>query len=403
LHPYKKTYQYLYIDTKAQLAELCDAYAKLDLIAIDTEFVRTQTLTPMLGLIQVFDKENVALIDPVAIKDLSAFSAILEDESIVKVAHSCSEDLEALWHHLGVLPAPVFDTQFAAGMLDMGASVGYANLVEQLFSIQVDKGESRTDWIRRPLSDAQCAYASADVTHLMALYEHISEKVAAKHKTAWIYDEIHQLGLKKSTLFPAHLAYFNLKNNWKLRGKQLAALQMLARWRLEVAREENMSVNFVIKEAALFEIASSLPDTSQALFDCHNLYSKQARLYKDILLTICKTAKAMSPEDFPPRIQRLTEFSGYKACLALIKDVADKIAIEQDIPVAVFSSKKQMNQLLKWCWFDFDELEAQGFKPDLLIGWRGDLMNEYIRGTKNINSTSLEALIVGHHEIKRSL
>lgn len=403
MHPYNHTYQYKYIDTQSQLTELCLHYSKLDVLAIDTEFVRTQTLTPLLGLIQVFDKENVALIDPVAIKDLSAFSAILEDESIIKIAHSCSEDLEALWHHLGVLPAPVFDTQFAAAILGLGTSVGYANLVEQLFTIQVDKGESRTDWIRRPLSEAQCAYASADVTHLMALYEHISDQIEAKNQTAWIFDEIQQLGLKKSTLFPSHLAYFNLKNNWKLRGQQLAALQLLARWRLDLARKENKSVNFVIKEAALFEIASTLPENSQGLFDCHNLYSKQARLYKEPLLTICKTAKAMEKEEFPPRVQRLMEFSGYKTCLAVVKELADKIALEQEIPVAMFASKKQMNQLLQWCWFDFSEIEVQGLKPDLLIGWRGVLMLDYINGSKTINTASLTSLLAGHHEIKRSL
>ena len=403
MHLYNKTYQYKYIDSHAELDELCKHYAKLEVLAIDTEFVRTQTLTPMLGLIQVFDKENVALIDPVAIKDLSAFSAILENKNIIKVAHSCSEDLEALWHHLGVLPAPVFDTQFAAGMLDIGSSVGYANLVEQLFDISVDKGESRTDWISRPLSDAQCAYASADVTHLMALYEHLASQIEAKHKTTLIYDEIHQLGIKKSSLFPAHLAYFNLKNNWKLRGKQLAALQMLARWRLELAREENMAVNFVVKEVALFEIASTLPDNSQALFECHNLYSKQARLYKDILLTICKSVKDMAAEDYPPRIQRLVEFSAYKICFALVKEVVDKIALDEDIPVAVIASKKQMNQLLKWCWFEFDELQAQGLKPDLLTGWRGELIRKYFDGTKTINNSSLDSLIAGHHEIKRGL
>lgn len=403
MHPYNKTYQYKYIDSEYELLELCEHYATLDVLAIDTEFVRTQTLTPMLGLIQVFDKENVALIDPVAIEDLSAFSAILENQNIIKVAHSCSEDLEALWHHLGVLPAPVFDTQFAAAMLDMGSSVGYANLVEQLFSITVDKGESRTDWISRPLSGAQCAYASADVTHLMALYEHLATQIEAKNKTTWVYDEIHQLGIKKSSLLPVHLAYFNFKNNWKLRGRQLAALQMLARWRLEVAREENMAVNFVIKELALFEVASTLPENSQALFDCHNLYSKQARLYKDILLTICKSAKAMAPEDYPPRIQRLIEFSAYKTCLALVKELTEQIALEVDVPVAVIASKKQMNQLLKWCWFDFDELQTQGLKPDLLVGWRGQLVREYLDGTKTINNSSLDSLIAGHHEIKRGL
>ncbi|MFT6269653.1 MAG: ribonuclease D [Alphaproteobacteria bacterium] len=373
------------------------------MLAIDTEFVRTQTLTPMLGLIQVFDKDQVALIDPVAVEDLSEFASILTNPNIVKIAHACSEDLEALWHHLHVIPAPVFDTQFAAGVIGLGVSVGYANLVEKLFEITVDKGESRTDWIQRPLSAAQCAYASADVTHLMALYEHIFTETQTKHKTTWVVDEIHQLGIKKSTPLPVEIAYYSLKNNWKLRGKQLIALKGLAKWRLEVARKENMSVNFVIKEDALFEIASKLPDTAQALFDCHNLYSKQARLYKDELLAICQAAKNESNEHTVPKVQRLIEFSGYKTCLTALKDLIDHIALEQDVPVTVLASKKQMNQLLKWCWFEFDELELQGLCPDMLIGWRGELFTAYLQGGQLFNHQNLQSLIAGHHEIKRSL
>lgn len=411
MHPYNKTYEYLYVNTAQQLSELCAHYATQKVLAIDTEFVRTQTLTPILGLIQVFDKDQVALIDPVAISDLSAFSAILTNTNIVKVAHACSEDLEALWHHLQIIPAPIFDTQFAAGVLDLGISVGYANLVEKLFEITVDKGESRTDWIQRPLSPAQCAYASADVTHLMALYEHIFEETQKIQKTEWVIDEIHQLGVKKSIPVPAEIAYYFLKNNWKLRGKQLIALQALAKWRLEVARTENMSVNFVIKEIALFEIATKLPDTPQALFDCHNLYSKQARLYKDDLLTICQTAKNAGNEQAVPKIQRLIEFSGYKSCLGAIKECVEHVAKEHEVPAAVLASKKQMNQLLKWCWFEFDELELQGLKPDMLMGWRGEVFTQYVSGNdspkvssaKSSNATNLHALIAGHHEIKRSL
>jgi ribonuclease D len=403
LHPYNKIYDYLYINTAAQLSELCEHYATLDVLAIDTEFVRTQTLTPILGLIQVFDKEQVALIDPVAIEDLSEFATILTNTNIIKVAHACSEDLEALWHHLRVIPAPIFDTQFAAGVLGLGVSVGYANLVEKLFEISVDKGESRTDWIQRPLSAAQCAYASADVTHLMALYEHIFTQTQAVKKSHWVINEIHQLGIKKSMQLPSEIAYYSLKNNWKLKGKQLSALKALAKWRLEEARKENMSVNFVIKEIALFEIASKLPDTPQALFDCHNLYSKQARLYKDDLLTLCQAAKKDLSGQAVPRIQRLVEFSGYKACLSVIKELVDHIALEQDVPDTVLASKKQMNQLLKWCWFEFDELEFQGLNPDLLRGWRGDIFGAYLKGNQLFNQRNLPALIAGYHEIKRSL
>jgi ribonuclease D len=403
LHPYNKTYQYLYVDTQAQLESLCAHYCTQDVLTIDTEFVRTKTLTPILGLIQVFDKEQVALIDPVAIKDLSAFCAILTNPKITKVAHACSEDLEALWHHLHVIPTPIYDTQFAAGMLDLGVSVGYANLVELLFNVTVDKGESRTDWIQRPLSEAQCAYASADVTHLMAIYEHIFAQTQAQNKTAWVIDEVHQLGLKKSAQFPAEIAYCGYKNNWKLRGKQLLALKELAKWRLEVARSENMAVNFVIKEEAVFEIATKIPDTPQALFDCHNLYSKQARLYKDQLLHICQTIKAAGPEQSVPRIQRLIEFSGYKVCLGALKTMIEKTAEEHAISAAVLASKKQLNQLLKWCWFEFDELEVQGFRPDLLTGWRGTLLKEPLKNALIGNRQNIKELIASHHEIKRSL
>ncbi|MFT4655068.1 MAG: ribonuclease D [Kangiellaceae bacterium] len=403
MHPYNKTYEYLYVNTSAQLSELCAHYATQEVLAIDTEFVRTQTLTPILGLIQVFDKEQVALIDPVAIADLSEFAAILTNANIVKIAHACSEDLEALWHHLQVIPTPIFDTQFAAGLIGLGVSVGYANLIEKLFEITVDKGESRTDWIQRPLSAAQCAYASADVTHLMALYEHIFKETQTIQKTNWVFDEIHQLGVKKSMPLPAEIAYYSLKNNWKLKGKQLIALKALAKWRLEVARKENMAVNFVIKEVALFEIASKVPDTAQALFDCHNLYSKQARLYKDDLLAICQAARNESNQQAVPRIQRLIEFSGYKPCLNIVKELVDHIALEQDVPVAVLASKKQMNQVLKWCWFDFDELELQNLCPDMLSGWRGELFSAYIQGSQLFNNINLQALIAGHHEIKRSL
>ena len=403
MHPYNKTYDYLYVNTSEQLSTLCAHYETQSVLAIDTEFVRTQTLTPILGLIQVFDKEQVALIDPVAIEDLSAFSAILTNPNIVKVAHACSEDLEALWHHLHIIPTPIYDTQFAAGLLGLGVSVGYANLVEKLFEITVDKGESRTDWIQRPLSDAQCAYASADVTHLMALYENISEQTDAKQNTDWVFDEIHQLGCKKSILLPSDIAYYFLKNNWKLRGQQLIALKALAKWRLELARKEDMAVNFVIKEVALYELASKIPDNAQALFDCHNLYSKQARLYKDELLTICQAAKQAGSEQSVAKIQRLVEFSGYKASFSAVKDIVELVAQHEDVPAAVLASKKQMNQLLKWCWFEFDELELQGLTPDMLSGWRGKLFNQYTSKDKSSEQQNIYSTLAGYHEIKRSL
>jgi len=399
LHLYSQVLDYTYIETQSDFDALCADYTNdenpVRVLAIDTEFVRTQTLTPLLGLIQVFDGKSVALIDPVTVTDLSAFAAILTNPNIIKVAHSCSEDLEALWHHLHVIPSPVYDTQFAAGLLDLGVSVGYANLVEQLFDISLDKGESRTDWMQRPLSEAQMTYAAADVTHLMALFEHLYTLTETKNITQWVYQEIAQLGLKKSSPVPAEIAYLMLKNNWKLQHQQLAAFKELAKWRLEEARDKNKSVNFVIKEDAMYEIASKLPDSTHKLYECKQLYSKPARLYGETILNICREAKKLSPHECPPRIQRLIEFSGYKACMQQIKKLVEDEAATANIPVPMLASKKQINQLLKWCWFTQDELEAQGLKPDLLCSWRNALLHDKLQ--------ALRSTIANYHEIVRSL
>ncbi len=395
MHKYAELISYDYIDEPSALKGLCDKYRDSKVIAIDTEFVRTQTLLPALGLIQVFDGETLALIDPIAIIDLSPFSDILCDENIIKIAHSCSEDLETLWHHLNIIPKPIYDTQFAANLLGLGQSVGYANLVESLFEISLDKGESRTDWLQRPLTSAQCSYASADVTHLLAIYEQLSIQTDLLSRSDWVYDEISQLAKKKCAVFPSDLAYLNLKNNWKLNGKHLLALQRLAKWRLETARELDKSINFVLQEQALFEIASKLPSSQSELFALKNLYHRQAKTHKAVLMNICKQVNAAEPQEYPKPIQRLIYFEGYKNAISLLKSTLTQIADNAELALGVLASKKQMNQLLKWCWFEFDELEAQGLYPDLLIGWRAKLIA--------CKLPALEKSFSIHHEIKRSL
>ena len=395
LHKYHDVTEYEYIATQVAFDELCEHYAQQTVLAIDTEFVRTQTLTPLLGLVQIFDGTRLALIDPVAVTDLQGLADLLTNQGIVKVAHSCSEDLEALWHALGVIPAPIFDTQFAAGLLDKGVSIGYANLVEQLFEISLDKGESRTDWMQRPLSTAQLSYAAADVTHLMAIYEALLPLTEAKNITSWVYQEIAQLGIKKSTPVASEYAYLHLKNIWKLNSRSLAAFRMLAKWRLEEARRENKSVNFVLKEDAMYELALKLPLNTQKLFEIKALYSKPARMYKDVILSICNQAKALDTEQCPPKVQRLIEFTGYKGALAALKKEIEEAAQQHDIPVSLLASKKQMNQLLQWCWFDIDELAIQGMRPDMLCSWRRTVLIERVQ--------TLLPILSSRHEIKRSL
>ncbi|MDO6694680.1 ribonuclease D [Aliiglaciecola sp. 3_MG-2023] len=368
--------QYTLITSFEALQSFCDQASNASAIAVDTEFVRTRTLYPKLGLIQVFDGVSLVLIDPLEIDDLSPLVDLFANPDVVKVLHSCSEDLETFWHSLKVIPTPIFDSQFAACLLNMGATLGYANLIELMLDIKLDKGESRTDWIARPLSKEQCQYAANDVLYLLQIYPQLSEQIAALGRTEWIYQEMRQLALKKSINLPAELAYLNIKNNWKLSGISLYLLKILAKWRIEQARIRDLALNFVVRESNLVEVARTLPSHKGAIFAIDGMTPQEARIHSEALLSLVEEAKLAPVEVYPPPVERLITHKGFKKASAEIRALCQLKADELEIPVEVIGSKKQIQQLLKYHWHQQDELREMGLKPDLMQGWREELLGD---------------------------
>jgi ribonuclease D len=381
-----------YIDTPDALADYCKRIAGADALAIDTEFVRTRTLVPQLGLIQVYDGEHLGLIDPVVLTDLTLFNEILVNPNIVKILHSCSEDLDALWFNLKVIPSPLYDSQFAANLLDMGQTLGYANLVENILDIHVDKGESRTDWISRPLSAEQLKYAAADVYYLLPVYREIAKQVEELGQTDWVFADTTFLSEKKRAILPSELAYLSIKNNWKLGAKSRQALKEIASWRLQQAQKRDMAINFVLREQAMVEVATKLPENKAKLFQLETITPKEARIHADILLELVDNALKTAPEDCPPRIQRLTDFNEYKKALAALKGLCEKLAAKHQTRVEVLASKKQLNQWLKWCWFEIDELDSMQLQPDIISGWRRAIFTDELSAMFNPEGGEFNAL-----------
>jgi ribonuclease D len=345
-----------------------------------------------LGLIQVYDGEHLGLIDPVALDDMSAFNAILSNPNIVKVLHSCSEDLDALWSNLKVIPEPLFDTQFAAKLLDMGLSLGYANLVEQMLSVHVDKGESRTDWISRPLSAQQLEYAAADVYYLLPVYRQLAERIHDIGQSSWVFAESHFLALKKRTELPPDLAYLSLKNNWKIGAQSRQALKDIASWRLQQAQQRDMAINFVLREQGMLEVAMKLPENKATLFQLPSITPKEARIHTDILLELVLKARETATVDCPPRIQRLTDFGDYKKAFAALKELCEELAVKHHTRVEILASKKQLNQWIKWCWFDIDELDAMQLQPDIVSAWRREIFADDLIKLFNSDGGDFHAL-----------
>jgi ribonuclease D len=362
--------QYNFITSNQTLEEFCQQASLVEAIAVDTEFVRTRTLYPQLGLIQIYDGKQLVLIDPLAIDDFSSLTALLTNPKVVKVLHSCSEDLETFWHAFKVMPSPIFDSQFAASIVGMGPALGYAKLVEVMLEVTVDKGESRTDWLARPLRVEQCDYAAKDVLYLFQLYPELKARVEEQNKLPWVYAEIAHLSAKKRKPIPLDSVYLTIKNNWKLSNKAVLILKKLAAWRTSTARQRDMALNFVVREENLVSIATLQPTSKNELRSIEGMNPHEVRIHGDALLAIVADCQKINEEAYPPRVKRLNDVEEYKNTAASIKKLCLSIAEEHAIPPELVGSKKQINQLLKWCWFNQDETRDMGLLPDLLSSWR---------------------------------
>ena len=170
------------------LGQFCAQWQQLPFVALDTEFMRVDTFYPIAGLLQIGDGERAFLIDPLTIDNWQPLAQLLENPAVVKVLHACSEDLEVLLRLTGSLPAPLFDTQLAAAYLNLGFSMGYSRLVSEVLGIDLPKGETRSDWLQRPLSETQISYAAEDAVHLAELFVRLRPKLS-DDKYAWVLED----------------------------------------------------------------------------------------------------------------------------------------------------------------------------------------------------------------------
>lgn len=386
--------EYTFITTKQALDEFCLEAEKASAIAVDTEFVRTRTLYPQMGLIQLYDGKQLVLVDPLSIDDFSSLTSLLTNPNVIKILHSCSEDLETFWHTFKIMPSPIFDSQFAASIVGMGPALGYAKLVDMMLDITVDKGESRTDWLARPLRDEQCDYAAKDVLYLLQLYPELKKRVEEQNKLDWVFAEITHLAAKKSAVLPLDSVYLTVKNNWKLSGRALLILQKLAAWRTDTARKKDMSLNFVVREENLFNIALRQPTSKNELRSIQGVNPHEARIHGEVMLEIVAQCKEASPDLYPAKVKRLNDLADYKSTVASIKKLCLEVANEKAIPIELLGSKKQINQLLKWCWFEQDDTRHQGLLPDLICNWRKPLLMD---GLSNIPVLNLTQKLSGEH------
>ncbi|MGB3597638.1 ribonuclease D [Pseudomonas neustonica] len=367
----------LMIDQNAELATWCAHWLTLPYVAVDTEFVRTETFYPIAGLIQIGDGERAYLIDPLAITDWAPLVELLQAPDVVKVLHACSEDLEVFSRLCGVHPLPLFDTQLAAAFLGMDFSMGYSRLVSALLNIDLPKEETRSDWVQRPLSAAQIEYAARDAQHLAEVYQILAPRIAEAGVEAWLFaDTADQVAASGQTTNP-ELAYQQVKQAWRLNPPQLAILQRLAFWRETEARQRDQARNRLVRERALCPLAQQQPDNLQALSRIEDMHPRTVRQDGETLLRLIREGQAADPADYPERLPEPLPAAANRL-LKLMRKVGQAEADRLNIAPEIILRKKVLEAMLRT---GFPNGPYQ--LPEELTGWRRDLMGDALLAVAN--------------------
>lgn len=345
------------IADNAVLANYCRQWANAPLLALDTEFVRETTFYPIPGLIQLGAGDAQYLLDPLSIDDWSPLRALFAGP-IPKVLHSCGEDLEIFQLVLGELPQPLYDTQVGAALAGWGFGLGYQALVSQVLGLQVDKEHTRSNWVARPLTAEQCTYAALDVAHLAELYARISQRLVDLGRIDWWREEGDRaLSQSRREVAPDQY-YRKLTAGFRLRGRQVLALQQLCVWRESSARRLNTPRGRVLKDAECLEIANRMPSNISELSRLPDLDPRRMRTHADAILGIVQRAEDSPlencPEPIEPPLPR--EWGGR---LNRLREHVTARATELGLAPELLARKRDCEQVLR-----------TGALPEGLQGWR---------------------------------
>jgi len=372
----------VWIDSNVKLRDCCSVLGVSSVIAVDTEFMRTDTFYPIAALFQISDGNNCYLIDPLVIDDFQPLVELFENSSVVKVFHACSEDLEVFNYFLKCIPSPLVDTQIAAGLLNYGSSLGYASLVNELLGVELEKGETRSNWLQRPLAEKQCVYAMDDVLYLLDVYQRLIDELEERNRLHWFEEECELLlQAAKEPALPEEY-FLRIKSAWKLSRKELAILQALSVWRENEARKKDMPRNHVVHERVLLDLAVKQPTEHAELRMVQDFQPRKIKTYGELLLQIINDYSDMNDQNLPHRLPSPLP-STQKNLIKVLKGAVVDVSEEMNLAAEVLAKKS-----------DYEFMVRSGMSggtytlPPRMTGWRYDVIGEELLSILNAGSVS---------------
>jgi ribonuclease D len=354
------------ITTTSELAAVCKRMASHPFVTVDTEFLRETTYYPLLCVAQMATVDEAVVIDALAPGiDLAPFHALMADEKVMKVFHAARQDIEIVWHAAKLVPHPIFDTQVAAMVLGYGDSISYDQLVQRITGDALDKSHRFTDWTRRPLSDAQLAYAISDVTHLRDVYLALVDDLGRRGRADWVQEEMQILTSPETYRMDPQSAWQRLKTRVR-KPKELAVLIEVAAWREREAQTRDVPRSRVLKDDAIADIAVQAPTSTERLKSLRSLPKGFERSrWGEAIVAAVERGLARDPKTLPEQVRTQPAVNG-TAVVELLKVLLRMICERHHVAAKVIATVDELERIAA---DDSADVPA-------LHGWRRELFGE---------------------------
>jgi ribonuclease D len=373
------------ITTTNSLAEVCGRLQRHPFVTVDTEFLRESTYYPKLCVAQIASTDEAVVVDALAQGiDLKPLFHLMADENVIKVFHAARQDIEICWHAAGLIPAPLVDTQVAAMVLGYGDSIAYDQLVQRITGDNLDKSLRFTDWTRRPLSDAQIAYAISDVTHLRDVYVKLEADLKKRGRTEWMREEMRVLTSPDTYRMEPEHAWQRLQTRVR-KPKELAILIEVAAWREREAQTRDVPRGRVLKDDVVGDLAVQAPTTIERLGNLRSLPKGFERSkWGEAIIEAVKRGLARDLKTLP-RIERPKGAPNGQATVELLKVLLRMTAERHGVAAKVIATMDDLDRIAA-----DDEADVPA-----LSGWRRELFGDKALALKH----GRLALAVEHNRV----
>ena len=359
-----------YLCTSDALSQLCEQARSVGLMALDIEFVRERSYVPQLALLQVAVGDTCALIDPLQIHDLSPLFSLVRSPDILKILHAAGQDMEVLYWHSGQTPARIFDTQIAAALVGLGEQISYGRLVESLLGVTLDKGESYSDWLLRPLSAAQLTYALDDVRYLPALYHILSTRLEELGRAPWATEEFQKYANPEIYQRPPRTLFRRIRRGGTLSAQGLSVLRELAEWREREAQRRDCPPGSVMRDEVIVALARKAPQSFDDLQRLRGLPRRDIEQSGSELLQAIGRGLAVTEEDRPQAVRRWRLTPAEKLMAKFLDPCLKALCQQHQLSAACVGNHADLEELV----YRYRRRRLETDSCRLLHGWRGTLI-----------------------------